>query len=133
MVSADQAAADWVAGLSAKTAKITANVRAVTVAPGQAAARQKAVYVQNVTARADVWAQRVSAVTLGEWQDAMVNKGIPRIATGASAAQAKMTAVFAKLLPFIDAGKRSLQPRGTFEQNKARMNQWADYMHGYKA
>jgi len=131
-VSADQAAADWVSGISAKTAKMQANVQAVTVAPGQLAARQKAVYVQNVQARADHWAARVGRVSLQEWQNAMITKGIPRVATGASAAQAKMTAVFAQLLPFIERGKSSLPQRGTFEQNKNRAMAWMDYMHGFK-
>lgn len=130
-VSPDQAAADWVAGLSNKTAKIQSSVNAVTTAPGQAAARQKAAYVQGVQAKADTWARNVAAVTLQEWQAAMVNKGIPRIATGAAAAQQKMAQFFGVVLPYIDAGKSRLPARGTFEQNKARANAWMDYMHAF--
>lgn len=125
------AAQDWVNGLSAKTAKITQSVQSVTVAPGQAAARQKAVWMQNTQAAADKWANASQRVTLAEWQSAMVNKGIPRIASGAQAAQSKMQAVFAQLLPYIDSAKQSLPPRGTFEQNKARATAMMDKMHAF--
>lgn len=125
------AAQDWVNGLSAKTAKMTQSVQSVTVAPGQAAARQKAVWQQNTTAAADRWAANVSRVTLQDWQSAMVNKGIPRVASGAQAAQQKMQAVFSQLLPYIESAKSSLPPRGTFEQNKARATAMMDKMHAF--
>lgn len=132
-VTPDQAAADWVAGLSAKTAKITANVQSVRVAPGQAAAAQRGAYLQGVQTNVDKWARNVGAVTREQWIDAMVNKGIPRIASGASAAQSDMVAFFGKLLPYIDRGRSSLPARGTFEQNKQRANAWMDYMHQFQA
>ena len=132
MVTADQAAADWVAGLSAKTTKITNGVQNVKVAPGQAAARNKAGYLAGVQARVDVWAQRVGAVTREQWISDMVNKGIPRIATGAQGAQGKMTQVFQQLLPHIERSVAALPARGTFEQNKARANAMMDMMHAFK-
>jgi len=128
---ANQAAQDWVNGISAKTAKMTQSVQAVTVAPGQAAARQKAVWLQNTQASADRWAQRVGNVSLQDWQAAMVSKGIPRVASGASAAQGKMAAVFAQLLPYIENAKRSLPARGTYEQNKSRAVAMMDAMHNF--
>lgn len=133
MVTPDQAAKDWVAGLSSKTEKIKANVQAVRVAPGQAAARQKGAYLAGVQQSADKWAANVAAVPLQEWVDSMVNKGIPRIATGASAAEGKMTAFFQALLPYVERGKSSLPARGTFEQNKSRAMAWMDYMHQFSA
>lgn len=128
----DQAAADWVAGLSSKTTKIQSSVQAVTVSPGQAAARQKGAYLAGVQANVDRWATKVSAVPLSDWQTAMITKGIPRIASGASAAQGKMAGVFQQLLPHIERVKASLPPRGTFEQNKARANAMMDGMHGFR-
>lgn len=125
------AAQDWVNGISAKTAKATASVQAVTVAPGQAAARQKAVWAQNTMAATDKWAANVGRVTLNDWQTAMTEKGIPRMATGASAAQSKMVLVFSQLLPYIASAKQSLPPRGTFEQNKARATAMMDKMHAF--
>lgn len=128
----DQVAAKWAANLGGATAAIQQGVEAVKVAPGQAAARQKSAYVQNVQAAADKWAGNVAAVSLQSWQSDMVNKGIPRVATGASAAEPKMTAFMGKLLPYIDSGRTQLPARGTLQQNKARVMAWIDYMAGFR-
>lgn len=128
----DQAAADWVAGLSSKTAKMQAGAQAVTVAPGQAAARNAQAYIQGVQANLQKWQTNVARVSLGEWQQAYVAKGVPRIATGAQASQAKFAAFMGQLLPFVERGRSSLPQRGTFEQNVQRATQWMSYMHGFK-
>lgn len=132
-VSPQQAAADWVSGLSSKTAKIQANVQAVTVAPGQAAARQQAAYVAGVTANADKWKRNVGSVTLADWQNAMVTKGIPRISQGASAAQGKFEAFMTQLLPYVEAGKGRLPARGDVNANIQRAVAWMNYMHQFSA
>ena len=120
MVSADVAAQRWVNGLSGASQKISEGIDAVTVAPGQAAARQKAAWVQNTTSAADRWATRVGRVSLTDWQTAAKSKGVARIAPGASAAQGQMVSVMAKLLPAIDGAVKGLPARGTFEQNVQR-------------
>jgi hypothetical protein len=110
---------------------MTAGVNAVTTAPGMAAAKQKAVYLANVQANADKWARNVGAVTLQDWQNAFTTKAIPRIASGATAAQPKMEAFMTKLLPFQANALQTLPPRGTYEQNKNRATQWMDKMHAF--
>lgn len=126
-----QIAASWASRLGASSDKMTAGVNAVTVAPGQAAARQKSVYLQNVQAAADKWAKNVAAVPLSDWQSAYITKGIPRIASGATAAQPKMEDFMNKLLPFQAQALSSLPARGTYEQNKNRATQWMDKMHSF--
>lgn len=111
------AAAAWSAGLAAAGPKIAAGIAAVQVAPGAAAARQKAAYTAGVAANVDKWARNVSAVSLQDWKDAATNKGVQRIASGATAAQPKMAAAMAKLLPVIASTVASLPPRGGLEQN----------------
>lgn len=132
MQSPDQAAQDWVSGISAKTEKMKAGAQAVKVAPGQAAANNKAGYLAGVQANVDTWARNVAAVSREQWISDFVNKGVPRIATGASQAQAKMSAVFQQLFPHIEQSVSRLPPRGTYEQNKARANAMMDAMHGFK-
>lgn len=132
MQSPDQAAQDWVNGLSAKTEKAKAGAQAVKMAPGQAAANNKAGYVAGVQQNVDKWARNVGRVTREQWIDAFVNKGVPRMALGAQQAQTKMAAVFQQLFPHIERSVASLPPRGTFEQNKARANAMMDAMHGFK-
>lgn len=130
--SADTIAKTWSTRLGQSTQKITDGVNSVSVAPGQAAARQKTAYINNVQASADKWARNVAAVSLNQWQTDMVNKGIPRIATGAQAAESKMASFFTQLLPYIDTGLKALPARGTFEQNLNRMTAWAQHMHNFK-
>lgn len=124
-VSPEEAAAQWAQRLAQSGDRIRAGVQSVTVAPGQLAARQKTQYVQQVQAKADKWAQRVASVPVAEWQQATVEKGIPRIAQGAQAAQGKMAAFMGQLLPHIDQTVRSLPQRGDLEANITRMAQFA--------
>jgi hypothetical protein len=127
----DQIAAHWAQQMGAATAKATAGAQGVQVPPGQAAARQKAVYVQNVTAKADKWAANVAAVSLQEWQQAFIQKGIPRIASGATASQPKFAAFMGKLLPYQANALRSLPARGSLDQNIARSNAWIRTMANF--
>ncbi len=113
-------AARWAQGLAGATQKISEGVSAVQVAPGQAAARQMDVYLANVTAAAPKWRAKVAAVSLQDWQQAMISKGVPRISSGATAAQGKFQAVMTQLLPQIDRVVSSLPPRGNLDQNIAR-------------
>lgn len=130
-LSPDQIAANWASRLAGSTDKMQAGAMAVAVAPGQAAARQKAVWAQNVAASQNKWATNVAAVTKESWQETYVNKGLPRVGTGATAAVPKMTTFFAKLIPYINQQRSQLPARGSYEQNKARANAWMDRMHAF--
>ena len=128
----EQVAAQWAQRLGSSTQRIQDGVNSVQVAPGQAAARQKAVYIQNVQAAADKWAKNVANVSLNDWQQAMVTKGVPRIAQGAQAAQGKFAGFMSQLLPYIESGRNSLPARGNLEQNIARMTAWTRHMANFK-
>lgn len=113
----DQIAANWASRLAASTQKIQDGVNSVTVAPGQAAARQSDVWVQNTTAAAAKWKRNVAAVSLSDWQSAMINKGVSRIASGATAAQPKFQSFMSQFLPYVQSGAANLPARGTLDQN----------------
>lgn len=131
-VDPSTAAKRWSSGLAGAGTKITEGIRAVTTAPGQAAARQKQAWVQNTTASVDKWAANTAAVSLGDWQDAAISKGVPRIASGATAAEGKMAAFLTQLFPHIDSVKASLPARGGFDQNVQRMVAFSQGMHQFK-
>lgn len=126
-------AALWAQRLSASTQQITDGINAVSVAPGQAAARQKQVWVNNTAQAANKWAANTAAVTLSDWQNAAITKGVPRIATGATAAQPKMAQFMGKLLPYVASGVGQLPARGDLNANIARMVAWTNYMSKFSS
>lgn len=114
-------AQNWATRLGQSTQAITDGINGVTIAPGQAAARQKALWLQQVTANANKWATNTAAVPLGDWQSAMLTKGVPRISQGATAAIPKMQTFLNKLLPYVDSAVAGLPPRGDLNANITRM------------
>lgn len=117
-----QVAQKWVSNLSSAGPSIEAGVRAVSTAPGEAAARQRDAYVRRVTERADHWANRVRSVSLGEWQASTLQKGLPRVASGAQAAQPKMERFMQEFLPHVErvATQVRAMPKGGLENGIAR-------------
>ena len=94
----------WVNHLSQATARITQGVQGVTRPPGQAVAAQSAKWLARVTASQQKWQTNVGRVSLADWQQAMTNVGIPRIAQGAQAKQGKMQAFMQQFLPYLQQG-----------------------------
>lgn len=123
ITDANAVAQKWATRLSGATQAITDGVNAVTQAPGAKAAAQADVWLAKLQASRDKWVRNVSAVSLGQWQQAMTTKGVQRIASGATAAVPKMTAFMQQWLPYEQAGVQALasQPRGTIDQNIQRM------------
>lgn len=118
--SPEQIAQNWASGLSNAGQKIADGVNGVTVAPGRAAAAQVETWAANTVNSKAKWARNTAAVPLEDWRQAMVNKGVPRIASGAQAAQGNFATFMGKLLPYIDNVKAGLPARGGLEQNIAR-------------
>lgn len=110
----------WLAGMQGAGTKITAGINNVTVAPGAAAARQAGVWAQNTAAAQQKYAKNVGAVSLQDWKDAAINKGVSRIASGAAASQSKYLAAMTQIGPQIASIVSSLPPRGNTDQNIAR-------------
>jgi hypothetical protein len=132
MPSAADAAAKWSQNLGASVNRYTAGVQAVTQAPGAAAAAAVDRYVAGVQAGTQKFVANSQAVTLGQWQQAAVNKGAQRLASGATAAQPKMASVFNSLFPFIAQTVGSLPARGSLDQNIARSAAFQRAMANYK-
>lgn len=127
------AAAKWSQNLGAATARYTAGVQAVTNAPGAAAAAAADRWIAGVQASQQKFITRSQAVSLQQWQQAAVNKGAQRLASGASAAEPKMQSVFTSLFPFIAQAVASLPARGTLDQNIARSAAFQRAMAQYRA
>lgn len=96
-------AARWVSHLGGSVDKIRQGVQAVTTSPTQSAAAAGNLWQQRVADPATLrkFQQSLQRVSLTDWQNAMLNKGIPRIASGAAAAKDKFTAFLTQFLPFV--------------------------------
>lgn len=118
-ITPEEAAAKWSRNLGAATQDIQRGIERVTVAPGQKAAQQKGLWVQRVQASQDKWARNVAAVGVEEWRQAAIQKGLPRIASGASAAEPKMAQFQREFLPHLDAGLSRLatMPKGSLQDS----------------
>lgn len=132
MPSATDAAAKWAQNFGASGQRWAAGVQGVTVAPGQLAARSKALWVANTTAAADRFAANSAAVTREQWIEMTVTKGQGRLVSGAQAAQGKIEAVYAKLFPYIQQQVNALPPRGDLEANINRSAAFARGMAKFR-
>ena len=118
-------------GQAASDGTIERGVMAVTVSPGQAAARQADTWANNTVAAKDTWKKNVQ-VPLADWQQRMLGKGKDRIASGATDAKPKMEQFLTKLAPVINNAKNNLPPRGSYAQNKERASKMMDALHAAK-
>lgn len=120
MPTPTDAAAKWAQNLGAAQQRYTAGVQAVTTAPNQLAAQAADRYMAGVQQALPKYVAANQAVSLQAWQQATINKGGGRLASGATAAQPKMQTVFTQLFPYITQVVGSLPQRGDLEQNIAR-------------
>jgi hypothetical protein len=115
----------WANGLAGAGSSIEKGVRAVTQNPAEKAAQRQDAWLAGVNRAASngKYQRGLRRVTLQAWQDAMIQKGLPRIASGASQAKGKFEQFMSKWLPHQEALKQKLSsmPRGDLQQNIARM------------
>jgi len=120
-----QVAANWSQGMAGATEKIRRGVEAVTESPTEKAVAAIPRMVQGIQmAAANGRIQDgLRRVTLDDWKQSMLQKGVGRVASGAAAAQSKFTHFMEEFLPFVQAGRDKLNremPRGNTEQNIQR-------------
>ena len=122
--------------LKAATEDMRNGVQKVTESPTRQAAQKADKMRQNILQAIDTgkWAQGLNRVTLDEWKDKMINKGISRVATGIDGAADKVKSFASELLPHIDTGvnKVSKMPDITLEDNINRMTTFIRHMSEFK-
>lgn len=126
----------WAQNLGGSTDKVKAGIMAVQQSPTEKAAAQQNAYVQGVQAAASSgkWQRGLQRVTLAQWQQAAISKGLMRIGAGAQAALPKMQSFLSQWLPYMQQAQQRLAstPRGSYEQNKQRMIAQIDFAHGFQ-
>jgi len=127
-VTADQFATRWGAGLKGSVERIRSGVERVTESPGKAAAAKSDKWHTAIssTATKDKWARRIGEMSLEDWQRAMIQKGVNRIATGVDEAQPKMVVYGEKLIAHQNTllGQLDSMPDLTLEDSIARATSW---------
>ena len=107
-------------------------VENVTEAPGAKAAAQSAKWQAAMSSAETLakWKKNVAAVTVDEWKESMLNKGVNRIPAGIDAALGKMVAYYEKAIPHINRGqeKLSTMPNLTLEDSVNRAAYWIRHM-----
>ena len=126
--NASEFAEKWASRMSSAGTYIEAGVRRVTVAPSQKAIAKQDKMLANFIESVNngTWAANLGKVSLADWQDSMINKGLARIATGATKAKAKVQAKAHALLDHINAGlsRIAAMPNNTIEDAIARQAEW---------
>lgn len=135
--TAAQVAAKWASRAQGATQALQDGINNVQTAPGQLAAAKQDKMLANLTASvlSGKWAANVSAVSLQQWKEAMLTKGVQRYGAGVNAAQPKMQAFMAKLLPYQQAIQAQLQsmPDLTLQDNIQRVVFMITEMSKFKA
>ena len=124
MKNAAEVARKWTRNLSQATESIKQGVQAVTENPAEKAAARADAYAAGVQRAVTEgrYQRGLRKVTLADWQNAMLNKGLQRVAAGAANATPKVTAFMEKFLPHQEQLKAKLRsmPRGDLQTNIAR-------------
>lgn len=119
----------WGRRMKGSTEDIRRGVEKVSEAPGQAAARQADVMLQNLTRSIQdgTWARQVGRVSLQEWKEKTLSKGVNRIAAGVDAAMPRQVAMAQDLLAAVDSVAEEVRrmPKGTLEDGINRMTAFA--------
>jgi hypothetical protein len=107
---------------------IRSGIQRVTESPTAKAAKKADKMVANLTAAVNSgkWAARLNSVTLEEWKQKAIDKGLSRIASGIDGAKAKVEAFAAQLLPFEANLQESINklPDLTLEDSVNRATSW---------
>ena len=135
-ITAAEAAEKYAERLAASTADIQRGVEAVQTAPGTTAAKNADKWFSGIQAAhtSGKWAKRVASVSVTDWKEATISKGIPRIGTGARAAVGKMTTFYGQLFPHIANGQSKIanMRNVTLEDSINRMVSFTRHMADFK-
>ena len=111
-------------------------VERVDTAPGVKAAAKKDKMRQRLMEALDSgkWEKRVAAVTLDEWKQDMIEKGLNRVASGIDRAAPKVKEFAAQLLAHEEEGLKKIEsmPDVTLEDSINRMTAWVRHMSKFQ-
>lgn len=126
----------WKRRISASSQDIRLGVERVTESPTEKAIAKKDKMMARLmeALQSGKWEAGLRRVSLQDWRDAMLTKGLGRIAQGAEAATGKVEQFAAELLPHIEQGKRAIasMPDVTLEDSINRVSVFLRHMHDFR-
>lgn len=127
----------WATAMAGATTAYTAGINGVQTAPGQLAAQASAKYLARVQARVAAFEKNSAAVTLADWKTAAIDKGAPRLASGAAAAKTKVSAFQTSFFAYLKSGQSQINamPTTTLEESilkSAAQQRWNAAYPGYR-
>lgn len=129
-------AARFVAGVEGAAEKVTQGVQNTDKDPIQLAIAAAPYWQRQVSSAAalDKYKRNLGRRNKGDWQQGMINKGIPNMGVGARAAQAKMAVIGGPLMAFVQSARQSVRamPKGKGAANEARMLAFSRRMAQFK-
>lgn len=124
----------WGRRMQAAAPDIQSGINRVTEAPGVKAAKQQNAMLNGVNeaVSSGKWARNVAAVSVDQWKQAALTKGVQRIAAGVTQAQPRMGDAVTKLLSDVNATLAEVErtPRGDLATN---INRAVTMMQGMAA
>lgn len=109
----------WADRGAASAETVRAGVNAVTENPAQKAAAQADKWVQNVARAKEKFINSLNRVTLQQWKQAMLNKGMANMQNGYNdlGNQQKFLAFMRAFLPYVRSGAAVVRsmPKGTLQ------------------
>jgi len=113
-----------------------AGIEKVSVAPTAKAADKQDKMKSRLLERIEdgTWARRLRSVSLEDWKEKTIKKGLPRVASGIDGAAAKVEDFAGQLLPFIDKQVEEIKkmPDMTIEDSINRMTTFVRGMSKFR-
>lgn len=124
-LSADEVMKKWAEAGQNSAASVRAGVNSVQEAPTAKAAARVDAWVQGVQRSKEKFVQRLNAVTLQDWKNAMLGKGLANMQTGYADQfnQRKFLTFMRSFLPYVREGAARVRamPKGTEQDSINRM------------
>ncbi len=135
-VNSTQFAEKWARRMSQSTQDIQNGVNRVTEAPTAKAAAKKQKMLQNLTAAVNSgkWEAGLNRVSLQDWKKSIIEKGLPRVQAGVTAAQPKVADFANKLLAYQEGLQSQIEsmPDLTLQDSISRMTAWITGMSKFQ-
>ena len=134
--TASEVTEKWQRNMKGSTTDIKRGIERVTEAPTAAAARAEQKMRDNLVASVDSgkWRRGLERVTLEEWRQKAINKGLQRIPAGVEEARPKVEKFMTQLIPHIESGMATVasMPSATLEDSISRMTTFVRHMAGFE-